>query len=204
MRAGQGWVYTPMDDLPELVDKAAKTLVVLGSAGFEVAGHHKQVMLALGDDLDEIASLAGLVSTVAVGENRLRVSDTDGDSFAEAWEETGVVLVGQRVLILGVGGALREGLGVRYRSRDLQVVFGGSRSSRGEGRGYNQRNLLGDKEEGPLPLPAGALAIDKIICDAVNKAKEETALIRQAKVAGAWTVGIAGWVVSGGASRAHW
>lgn len=46
-------------------------------------------------------------------------------------------------------------------------------------------------------MPAGALAIDKIICDVVNKAKEETALIRPAKVAGAWTVRIAGWVVSG-------
>ncbi len=107
-----------MNDLPKLVDKAAKTLVVLGSAGFEVAGRHKQVMLALGGDLDKIASLAGVVSTLAIGENRLRVSDTDGDGFVEACEETGVVLAGQRVLILGVGGALREGLGVRYRSRE--------------------------------------------------------------------------------------
>lgn len=46
----------------------------------------------------------------------------------------------------------------------------------------------GINKKGPLPLPAEALTIDKMICDAVYKAVEETALIRQARAAGVWTM----------------
>lgn len=216
-RDGLDWVYVPMDVRPERLAAAVGGLAALGFTGFNVTMPHKEAILPFMDELDETARLAGAVNTVVVDGERFRGLNTDGDGFVEACGEAGVALTGRWVLILGAGGAaaaiavavLNEGVSRLYvanrtvrkaeelRAKLSEVASGAEvlACSLEEAGDITEEvgiiinaTYIGMKEKDPLPLPAGSLTAEKVICDAVYVAGGETALIRRAREAGARTV----------------
>lgn len=214
-RDGTDYLYVAMDVRPDHLPAAVEGLRALGFVGFNVTMPHKEAMLPLVDELDEAARLAGAVNTVVVEGARLHGLNTDGSGFVEACGEAGISLSGRKVLILGAGGAaaaiavavlgevasrlyivnrtLRRAEELRTRlSRGAEEVrvcpFDRVGELAGEADVLVNATYLGMKEGDPLPFPAHCLTAEKVVCDAVYRAGDETALIRGAREAGARTV----------------
>src|SRR5215218_6609582 len=212
------YVYVAMEVQPDRLSAAVRGLVALGFVGFNVTMPHKEAILPLLDELDETARLAGAVNTVvAVEEGKLRGLNTDGSGFVEACREVGVSVFGEKVLILGAGGAaaaiaaasLGEGASCLYianrtegRAEELRArlsrvahgteilvrPFGEVGEVAAEAGIVVNATYLGMRDEDPLPLPAGALSQDKVVCDAVYLLRKETPIIRHARKVGAQAV----------------
>jgi shikimate dehydrogenase len=210
-------VYMAMDVWPERLPAAVGGLAALGFVGFNVTMPHKKAVLPLTDELDEAARLAGAVNTVVAKEGRLRGLNTDGSGFVEACEEAGISLPGQRVLVLGAGGAaaaiavaaLGEGASRLYvvnrtqgRAEELgeklsKVAFGAEvlvypwdevDEVAVEAEVLINATYLGMNKEDPSPLPHHCINEEKVVCDAVYLAGGETDLVRYAREIGARTV----------------
>ena len=215
---GTNYVYVAMDVLPERLTEAVRGLRALGFVGFNVTMPHKEAVLSLVDELDDTARLAGAVNTVVIQDGGLlRGLNTDGSGFVEACREEGVSLSRRRVLLLGAGGAaaaiavasLKEGASRLYivnrtvrRAEELQAkLLKAACEAEVLVCPYDQvgqaaekaeilinATYLGMTDEDPLPLPAETLTAEKVVCDAVYRARGETAFIRRAREAGARTV----------------
>jgi shikimate dehydrogenase len=75
--------------------------------GFSVTIPHKVAVVPLLDDLEPTAKHIGSVNTIVVNDGRLTGYNTDATGAMRALEAGGVRLEGQRVLMLGSGGAAR-------------------------------------------------------------------------------------------------
>ena len=211
--SGLDYVYVPMDVRPEDLPAAVSGLRALGFRGFNVTMPHKEAILPLLDELDEAARVAGAVNTVTVEERGLRGTNTDGSGFVEACERSGLSFVGARVLLVGAGGAaaaiavavLGEGareVRILNRSRwraeklgdTLRAAFPAAGVSvndvadpEGAARGADaiiNATYLGMRDEDPLPVPAGCLGTNTVVCDAVYRQAGETRFIGLAKERG--------------------
>ena len=97
---GLDWAYVPLPTPPALLPDAVRGLRAMGFAGANVTIPHKQAVLALCDELDDVARAAGSVNTLVFEDGRVIGSSTDGDAVT-GQIETG----GRRALVLGAGGA---------------------------------------------------------------------------------------------------
>ncbi len=91
---------------PDELAAALRLLPEKGFLGINCTIPHKAAVLAVVDETDEGARLAGGVNTVVVGQdNRLRGFSTDGPGLARAVREQFAIELNEvRVLILGAGG----------------------------------------------------------------------------------------------------
>jgi shikimate dehydrogenase len=96
------WAYVPLDVAPEELPAAVEGLRALGLAGANVTIPHKTAVLALCDEIDEVAARAGSANTLVVRDGRVLGSSTDGEAVAGAVEAAGA-----EALVLGAGGAAR-------------------------------------------------------------------------------------------------
>ncbi len=106
----------PLPTPPERLGDAVKGLQAVGFAGANVTIPHKQAVIPLCDELDEIAQAAGSVNTLVFDGDRILGSSTDGDAVAVQVDPAG-----RRALVLGAGGsalAVVEALDARGRRRD--------------------------------------------------------------------------------------
>ena len=78
------------------------SLQALGFAGANVTIPHKQAVIPLCDELDDIARAAGSVNTLVFDEGRILGSSTDGDAVTAQIDADG-----RRALVLGAGGSAR-------------------------------------------------------------------------------------------------
>ncbi len=95
-----------------------------GFAGVNVTLPHKQSVIPLLDEIDDVARAIGAVNTVVRDRGRLLGTNTDAAGLVRALEEEGVVVRGAGVLVLGAGGAARAavvGLG-GVGARSIAVV----------------------------------------------------------------------------------
>jgi shikimate dehydrogenase len=99
---GLDWAYVPLPTPPELLGDAVRGLRALGFAGANVTIPHKQAVLELCDELDEIAQRAGSVNTLVFSDGRVLGSSTDGDAVTSQIDAQG-----RRALVLGAGGSSR-------------------------------------------------------------------------------------------------
>jgi shikimate dehydrogenase len=105
---GLDYVYVPFPVPPARIGAAVAALPALGLAGVNVTIPHKQAVLAYLDGVSRSAELIGAVNTIEVADGgRLLGHNTDAPGFAAALRRHGVALAGQRVLLLGAGGAAR-------------------------------------------------------------------------------------------------
>lgn len=89
-----------MEDLLELATE-------LNMRGFNVTIPHKENIIPLLDDLDEIASRTKAVNTVINRNGEFIGTNTDVFGVARTFENAGVQVKGRRVLVVGAGGAAR-------------------------------------------------------------------------------------------------
>ncbi len=105
---GLDWVYVAFHVLPEQLADAVRALPALGLAGVNVTIPHKERVIAHLDELSRTAAMMGAVNTIRVeADGRLTGHNTDAPGFAAALTRKGVGLAGQRLLLLGAGGAAR-------------------------------------------------------------------------------------------------
>jgi shikimate dehydrogenase len=210
---GLDFVYVCLDVDPDALPAAVKGTVALKLRGFNVTMPHKRAMIPLVDELDEGARISGAVNTVVIEGSTLSGYNTDGGGMVMACEEAGIELSGQRVLILGAGGAAAAiavafgGVGfdeLHIANRDLEHAVELRDKLRNAGiRKVEVHTLdaleepltevevvvnatpLGMKEGDALPIPAGYVVGERAICDAVYLPGTETPLVRLARERGA-------------------
>lgn len=92
----------------EDIEGAIRGIRALGNLrGFSVTIPHKVAVVPYLDDIETTARHIGSVNTIVVENGKLTGYNTDASGAIRALEEAGVSLPGQRVLLLGSGGAAR-------------------------------------------------------------------------------------------------
>ena len=105
-KLGLNFVYLAfkVEDLPG----AVKGLRSLGNLrGFSVTIPHKVAIIPLLDEVDQTARNIGAVNTIVLESGRLLGSNTDASGALRALTESGAALRGEKVVMLGSGGAVR-------------------------------------------------------------------------------------------------
>jgi shikimate dehydrogenase len=120
---GLDWSYVPLPTPPELLREAVRGLVAVGFAGANVTIPHKEAVLELCDELDEVAQRAGSVNTLVIRDGRVHGSSTDGLAVT-----TQIEAHGRRTLVLGTGGAAKA-VAAALADAGSEVVVHGRRDA---------------------------------------------------------------------------
>jgi shikimate dehydrogenase len=88
-------------------ESAVRGVRALGMPGLNITMPHKEVVLPFLDEADETARALGSVNTILNQDGRLRGFNTDGAGAHHALEESGVILAGKKLVLLGAGGAAK-------------------------------------------------------------------------------------------------
>lgn len=99
--------YLPFQVTSDRLNVAVEGLRALGARGFNVTVPHKSAIIPYLDKVDELAMNIGAVNTVVNEDGMLIGYNTDGPGFLRGLEGHIPSLSGQRVLIIGAGGAAR-------------------------------------------------------------------------------------------------
>lgn len=99
--------YLPFQVKTEDLGEAVKGLKAIGVGGFNVTIPHKSKIIHFLDEVDELASRIGAVNTVVNQGGRLIGYNTDGPGFLKGLSAYVPQVEGQRVLMIGAGGAAR-------------------------------------------------------------------------------------------------
>ena len=75
--------------------------------GFSVTIPHKVAVISYLDEIETTARHIGSVNTIVVDQGKLLGYNTDGSGALRALKDSGVMLKGQRVVMIGSGGAAR-------------------------------------------------------------------------------------------------
>jgi shikimate dehydrogenase len=99
--------YLPFQVKSENLEDAVKGLKAMGAAGFNVTVPHKSTIIPFLDEVDILAMNIGAVNTVVNEDGRLKGYNTDGLGFLTGLQTYIPSISGQKVLIIGAGGAAR-------------------------------------------------------------------------------------------------
>lgn len=100
-------VYLPFQVKEEDLQDAVKGLKAVGVSGFNVTVPHKSNIIPFLDGIDELAANIGAVNTVVRENGQLIGYNTDGPGFLKGLNAFLPEINGQKVLIIGAGGAAR-------------------------------------------------------------------------------------------------
>jgi shikimate dehydrogenase len=100
-------VYLPFQVKEEDLQDAVKGLKAIGVSGFNVTVPHKSNIIPFLDGIDELAANIGAVNTVVRENGQLIGYNTDGPGFLKGLNAFLPEITGQKVLIIGAGGAAR-------------------------------------------------------------------------------------------------
>jgi len=105
---GLDWVYVAFPVPRGRGAEAVAAVPALGLAGFNVTMPHKEDVAGACDELTpDAAALRSVNTVVARPDGRTLGDSTDGPGFLDALDDEGIAVAGQRVLVLGAGGAGR-------------------------------------------------------------------------------------------------
>ncbi len=103
---GLNWAYVPLPVPPDRVQDAVQGLRALGFRGANVTIPHKQTVMRYLDRITPEAQAIGAVNTIVVDtEGTLWGTNTDARGILDDLRAHNVPIQGERVLILGAGGA---------------------------------------------------------------------------------------------------
>lgn len=120
---GLDWAYVPVPTPPERLADAVRGLVAMGFAGANVTMPHKEPVIALCDEVDDVARRAGSVNTLVIADGRVLGSSTDGLAVVSRLEPEG-----RRALVLGTGGAAKAAVAA-LEDAGAEVVVRGRRDA---------------------------------------------------------------------------
>jgi shikimate dehydrogenase len=92
---------------PKDLETAVKALKAFNMKGANITIPHKVEVLKYLDHLTETAALMGAVNTIYLKDGETYGENTDGKGFITSVHENGVKVEGQRIVVLGAGGAAR-------------------------------------------------------------------------------------------------
>lgn len=102
---GLDYAYLAFDVNEEELETAIEGLRAMKVKGFNLTMPNKNRMCRLCDKLSPVAQITGAVNTV-VNENGIFVGHTtDGIGYMESVKEAGVNIIGEKITVLGAGGA---------------------------------------------------------------------------------------------------
>lgn len=102
------YVYVPFRVSPEDLPRAVEGLRAFNMRGVNVTIPHKVKIIPLLDEIDAFARKIGSVNVVVNDNGRLTGYNTDAQGFLHALLDRGVEPEGQKVAVLGAGGASRS------------------------------------------------------------------------------------------------
>jgi len=202
----------------------------LDCVGFNVTMPFKQAMLELCDEVATAACMAGAVNTVHCVDGRLVGYNTDGRGLLEALElEAGFLPADKDVVVVGGGGAAGAAIVALILARARSVTVAGRDLARMEelvermeghaGQVRLQAQVLSSAEEAiheaslivnatplgmrkgdPSPVPKGWLRSGQVVYDMVYGTAAPTALVEDARSAGARAADGLGMLVCQGAT----
>ena len=218
--------YINCDVRPADLGAAVRGAWAMGWLGFNCSLPHKVAVIEHLSALGESARVIGAVNTVVRGDDGWVGENTDGRGFVEALREKGILLDGQRIALLGAGGAARA-IAVESAlagAASIEVV------NRDRGRGEALAALVNEQTpadaayrpwDEPYPVPtdvdllvnatsvglhpdpnspaveAGTLREGMVVADVIPN-PPRTAFLRQAEEAGCVTIDGLGMLVGQG------
>ena len=99
--------YLTIRVLPEDLGKAMDSVRIFGMKGINLTMPHKIKVIPYLDELSPAAKIIGAVNTVVHKDGKLIGENTDGKGFVTALKNSGEILEGKTVTMLGAGGAAR-------------------------------------------------------------------------------------------------
>ena len=206
--------YVPLPVRPENIEPALRGLAAAGLAGVNVTIPHKQSVLALCDEVDDVARRIGAANVLIFQDGRIAATNTDSFGFMENLKATAPAWsAAAPAVLLGAGGGARAvavGLldaGVpelrlvnrsRERAEQLAADIGGpitvvpwdQRAAALSGAGLLANSTsLGMSGQPKLELALDDLREKAVVCDLVYSPLE-TELLKAARARGA--VGVDG------------
>ena len=128
------FTYLPFDVRPDQLPAAVAAIRALNMRGVNVTIPHKENVLPLLDHVQPEAILLGAVNTIVNDDGRLIGYNTDGQGFLRSMlEETGVSPAGQKILIVGAGGACRAVAAALFGAGAARLIIANRNRQRAEG-----------------------------------------------------------------------
>ena len=225
---GLGAAYLPFSVAPADLGKAVAGAVALGMGGFNVTIPHKESIMACLDEITDEARAIGAVNTVHVSEGRAVGHNTDGEGFLLPLKIVETPISELDVCVLGAGGAARAlaaallGAGCRRLTIANRTIARGERLAAelqprhpdaevrpigmGEAADAARQSRLvvnstsiGMHQGDESPLPNGCLGPEHVAYDIVYRPLV-TPFLRQARAAGAATIGGLDMLIGQGAA----
>lgn len=162
-QTGEDLEYTAIQAALDDFERTATDFFAQGGRGLNVTLPFKQQAFAMAEQLTERARFAGAVNTLYPDQQgRLIGDNTDGVGLVtDLCTNHGVELEGQRVLVLGAGGAVRGVLGPMLQQRPSALVLANRTVSKAE----ELADLFG--ERGPVSA-CGFSALEGVFDIIVN------------------------------------
>lgn len=98
-------VYVAFRVNQETIQQAMNAVRALGICGCSVTMPNKLACIPYLDEIDPTAELIGSVNTLVVHDGKIKGYNTDGYGFLHTFEEMGVQIAGNKLVLLGLGGA---------------------------------------------------------------------------------------------------
>jgi len=151
------WAYLAFDVLPEKLQQALRALPALGMKGVNITIPHKEAAAGMVDELSSLANLLGAVNTVQVEGETLIGHNTDASGFLSALREAGVEPKGERVVLLGAGGAARA-IAVALAEKKVKTLVVANRTvEKAVGLAERIKEINPEVQVAPFGLPDLAL-----------------------------------------------
>jgi shikimate dehydrogenase len=201
---GEEWSYEAIDVAPEGFEARVRAMAGERFAGANVTVPHKEAALALADVPSEVAKEIGAANTLVFTADEVHAHNTDADGFLATLPQAPG---GERVLVLGAGGAARavvwalgrEGAEVEVwnrtaeRAERLCAELGGSAVGDPDQAAYglivntSAAGLDGADPFEHLPLAADRFSPGQTVVDMVY-GERPSPLLLAAEAAGATTI----------------
>jgi shikimate dehydrogenase len=171
---GLNWCYVTFPVSRDRLETALRGLPALGIAGANVTVPHKEAVLAYVDEVTDDARRVGAVNTIRVEADRLVGHNTDTAGMLDALiRDGGLVIHGQRAVVVGAGGAARAGV--------FALAGAGATSVTILNRNWDRAAALADAVRRAFRCPVDAVPLDGT---AVTSALRGATLLVQATTIG--------------------
>jgi shikimate dehydrogenase len=115
-------IYIPMSVDPESLKQAIKALPLLGFSGCNLTIPHKEAVVGMLDEVDDIAKSIGAVNTIIIKDGKLHGTNTDAYGFMENLKQQ-AALDSKKAVVLGAGGAARAVCKALLDEKFQQIVI---------------------------------------------------------------------------------